>query len=477
MAVLGAKAQSNMAFYPLEEQFNSSDFNPAFLNSREKFTFSIFPVGGSSIGYNNQEIIKELVLTSLHGITSDDEYKKVLQSITDRTSFNQNIESTLLTFTARTNIGFFNFRIKETQNFAAAVKGELTSFVFNKDIQSATIDRIQNLPAQAMHFREYSIGYSLPSQNHRFTAGIRPKIYFGKAAFFSGLSGSVQKDSANYMLRAGGKVKISIPMTQTPPTGDANSALDLGGKNSLKYLMNSGNPGFGIDLGIKYKITSDLALSVSVMDLGKIEWKSNLNSKIFDGEYPISETKVTSNIIGDQTEIITKNFINSSFSDSISNIFKQGLDTTEFSSAMPVNLFAGIKYRLNPKVNISLVDRYLYLKNLKSNSFTLLAEFNVNKKLSVSAGYSVISNSYTNLPLAFLYKIDFGQFYIGTDNILSFIVPSISDYAGLTFGTCFYLFRNRNLSNSITEDYPFYEPKKPKRNSKNGLIWKENADF
>lgn len=477
MSVLSVDAQSNMAFYPLEEQFNSSDFNPAFLNTRERFAFSIFPIGGSSIGYNNQEIIKDLVLTSLHGITSDDDYKRVLQSITDRTSFNQNIESTLLTFTARTNIGFFNFRIKENQNFAAAVKGELSSFVFNKGIQSATIDRIQNLPAQAMHFREYSIGYSLPARNHKFTAGIRPKIYFGKAAFFSGLSGSVQKDSANYKLSAGGKVKISIPMTQTPPSGDSNSALDFGGKNSIKYLMNQGNPGFGIDLGIKYKITSDLIFSMSVLDLGKIEWKSNLNSKIFDGEYQIPETKVTSKIIGNQTEIITKNFNNYSFSDSISNIFKQGIDTTEFSSAMPVNVFAGIKYRLNRKVNISLVDRYLYLKNLRANSFALLADIEVNKELSVSTGYTMISHSYSNLPLAFLYKMDFGQFYVGTDNVLSFIIPSVSDFAGFTFGTCFYLFRNRNRSKSITEDFPFYEPKRPKRNSKNGLIWKENTDF
>jgi hypothetical protein len=477
MTALGTKAQSNMAFYPLDEQFNSSDFNPAFLYSREKYTFSIFPIGGTSIAYNNQEIIKDLVLESLHGITSDDDYKKVLQSITDRSSFNQNIESTLLTFTARTKIGFFNFRITENQNFTAAVKGELTSFVFNKDIQSATINRIQNLPAQGMHFREYSIGYSLPSKNHKFTAGIRPKIYFGKAAFFSGLSGSIVKDSANYILRAGGKVKLSIPMTKTPASGDSVGTLDLSGRNLINYLTNSSNPGFGIDLGIKYKITPDLTLSASVLDLGKIEWKSNLNSKIFDGEYSISETKVTSNNLGGNAEIITKNFNNASFSDSISNIFKQGIDTTEFSSTMPVNVFAGIKYQVNPKVNISLIDRYFYLKNLKSNSFSILADIEINKKLSVCTGYSVISNSHTNLPLAFLYQKDFGQIYLGTDNILSFLLPTVSDFAGLTFGTCFYLFRNRNLSNSITEDYPFYRPKNTKRNPKTGLIWKENTDF
>jgi hypothetical protein len=140
---------------------------------------------------------------------------------------------------------------------------------------------------------------------------------------------------------------------------------------------------------------------------------------------------------------------------------------------MPVSIYAGIKHQLNPRLNISLIDRYVYLKNMNHNSLSFLVGFDINKKLSVSTGYCTISNSYANLPLAFLYKMGIGQMYIGTDNLLSFIIPSISDFAGISFGTCFYLFKNSGSSNSISDDYPFYKPKKQRRNPKTGLIWKE----
>ena len=477
LAVTGVMAQSNLAFYPLEDHFNSSDFNPAFLYSPEKFTFSIFPFGGSSITFNNQQVIKELVKQSLHGITSDDDYKNVINSITNRSYFNQNVESILVSFTLRSRFGFFNFQIKENQNFSAAVKGELSNFIFSKNIASATIDRIQDLPSQAMHYREYSFGYSLPGHGQKFTWGIRPKIYFGKAAFFSGLYGSIQKKSSDYTLHVGGKVKLSIPMSSSSTAQDTTSAVALGGKNLMNYLLNSGNPGFGIDLGFKYRITPQLTISMSALDLGKIDWNTNLNSKIFDGEYPISKKKVNSKVYENGTEIITKNFKNYSFSDSISNIFNQYLDTTKFSGKMPVKIFGGIKYRLNQKVSISLTDRYIYLKNLNSNSFALIFDIDLNKDLSISTGYSVISNSYSNLPLAILLKKDFGQFYIGSDNILSFIIPSISDFAGFTFGTCFYIFRRKNSSGSKSVDFPFYRAKNPRRDQKTGLILKESIDL
>jgi hypothetical protein len=459
LAVLASKAQPNLALYSLEEQFNSSSFNPAFLHPKEKFTISIFPFGGTSIGYNNQQIIKSLVKQTLSGISSDDDYKKVLQSLTDRSNFTQDLESTLLTFTARLKAGNFNFRIKEIQNFSTSLKGQLTSFIFNNDIQSAVIGQNQNLPAQAMHYREYSLGYSLPSRNHKFSAGIRAKIYFGKAAFRSGLSGSIQNNSNNYILRAGGKINLSIPLVQTSQDGGSASTFSLGGSNTMNYIMNSGNTGFGADLGIKYNINPKLDFSLSIIDLGRIDWKTNLNSKVFDGEYPISNKNISVNISGDGTEILTKNFNNSSFVDSIPNIFEQTHDTTKFTTSLPMNIYAGIKYRISPKITISLVDRYMVLKDLNYNSFAVMTSFEINKMLSVSAGYATISNSYNNIPIALLFKEDWGQFFFGTENLLAFIIPSQADFAGISFGTCFYLFRNKNLSKSLSNNYPFYRKK------------------
>jgi len=476
LAVLGSKAQPNLAFYPLEEQFNAASFNPAFLHPKEKFTMSIFPFGGTSIGYNNQQVIKGLVKQTLSGISSDDDYKKVLQSLTDRSAFTQDLESTLLTFTARLKPGNFNFRIKEIQNFSTSLKGQLTSFIFNNDLQSAVIGQIQHLPALAMHYREYSLGYSLPFRNHKFSAGIRAKIYFGKAAIVSGLSGSIHNISNNYILRAGGKINLSIPLVQTPQDGESATTFSLSGSNTMDYLMNSGNTGFGADLGIKYNINPNLVFSLSIIDLGRIDWKTNLNSKVFDGEYPIFSGNISTDISGDGTETITKNFRNSSFADSIPNIFEQTYDSTKFTTSLPVNIYVGIKYRLSPKITISLVDRYMLLKDLNYNSFALMVGFDVNKMLSVSTGYTTFSNSYANIPLALLFHEDWGQIFFGTENLLAFIIPSHSDFAGISFGTCFYLFKNRNLSKFLSDDYPFYRKRSIRRNRNTGLIVKEYSE-
>lgn len=69
MAVSAVKAQTNIAFYPLEEQFNSYSFNPAFLNPSGRFTFSIFPFGGMSVAYNNQAAVNQMATKFLQGNT------------------------------------------------------------------------------------------------------------------------------------------------------------------------------------------------------------------------------------------------------------------------------------------------------------------------------------------------------------------------------------------------------------------------
>jgi len=327
-----------------------------------------------------------------------------------------------------------------------------------------------------MHYREYSLGYSLPFRNHKFSAGIRAKIYFGKAAIVSGLSGSIHNISNDYILRAGGKINLSIPLVQTPQNGESSTTLSLSGSNAMEYLMNSGNTGFGADLGIKYNITPKLGFSLSVIDLGRIDWKKNLNSKVFDGEYPIFIGNISSDISANGTEILTKNFRNSSFADSIPNIFNQTYDTTTFTTSLPVNIYAGIKYRINPKITISLVDRYMLLKNLNYNSFAMMASFELNKQLSVSTGYTTISNSYTNVSLALLFQGDWGQMFLGTENLLAFVIPSHSDFAGISFGTCFYLFKNKNLSKSLSDDYPFFRQKSTRHNHNTGLIVKEYSE-
>ncbi len=459
-----------MAFYPFESQFSSSDFNPAFLKSNHKFTFSILPLGGTNIGYNNQQVIRSLVSKVLSGITTDKDYRDILESMANRSTVNQNIESALLSFTYRSKYGFLNFRIKEVENFSVHLKGELTDFIVLPGIQSTVITKIQTLPAQAMHYREYSLGYSLPGTNRKLTAGFRAKLYFGKASFFSGLSGRIQNESGDYILKTDGKVMMSLPEVKILNEDGSTSTDSFTGRKVLDYLFNYGNKGLGIDLGINYRIVPNLSVSLSVIDLGKIRWKSKLNSKSFDVNFAFNKDSIKTELNTVGEEIISKKY-DEPFIDPVSKEFKPAVDRlTPFSGKIPLTFYSGLKYNISPSLMISLVDKYVMIKDLSYNSSSIMASFKLNSKISVSTGYAVVDKSFTNIPVAVLINKDFGQIYFGTDNLAAYVIPSASNFAGFTFGTCFYLFRERDKLIDPSEDFPFYQPLKHNRNRKNGLL-------
>jgi hypothetical protein len=471
MIVTLAKAQPGLAFYAFDDHFNSSSYNPAFLTSPEKFTLSIFPMAGTSLGYNNPAVFNKLVPKFISGVTTNDDYREVLKNMVDWSYFHQNLESSLLSFTYHSKIGFFNFRIKENEYFSAAFDGELSRFLMKTSIQSVVLGQSQNLFAQAIHYREYSLGYSFKSSTDRFYAGIQAKMYFGKSAFYSGFSGSIQGTTSGYDLKTSGIVNISIPDSYLTSDGEVTRVSFSGKSNTMDYLLNSGNTGFGVDLGIKYKVTPDLTFSMSVIDLGKINWKSNVNSRNLEGNQPLPATNITKTTNAQGLDIITKGSGSDTYSDHIEHLDNVP-DSASFSRTLPVNFYMGIKYQLNPGLTVSFTDRYLMLKGLNYNSFSASANIDINKKLTISAGYSIIGNSYTNIPVALLYNANFGQIYLGTDNLTSILLPSISEFAGISFGTCFYLSRKRNLYGEPSEELPFYRPRKKRNIQKNGLLLK-----
>jgi len=471
------KAQTNMAFYPFENQFNSFNYNPAFLTSKGQFTFSIFPLAGINIGYNNQNEIKTLVSKLLSGINEDNEYIDLVKSMVNRPTFFQKLESELLTFTYRSKKGFLNFRIMENASISTSVKGPVSEFMILPEVRSVAIDKVQRIPALILHFREYSIGYSMPPGHKKLVAGIRVKLYFGKGVFSSGISGSVQNQSGNYFLKTTGKGNMSMPEeTIYNPDGTVTSVPSLKNSSLTSYLMNSRNPGLGADLGFKYQITPKISFSVSVIDLGKINWKSNLNSKNFDGIYNF---KPTSYSIGYDkgSEIITKTSDSISFTDSESFEFKVTQVKSPFSTSLPLTLYAGVNYQVNPNLKLNLVNRYIFLKDMNHHTLSLTANFDIDKNISVNTGFSVIGNTYNNIPFAILFNRDFGQIYMGTDNLLSFLAPSVSEFSGLSFGTCFYLFRKRDLYSNPTEDFPYHKPKKLRKVKDDGRMLKEYPEF
>jgi hypothetical protein len=444
VSVLPGQAQTNMVFYPTENQINSPSLNPAFLTSQNKFTLSVFPLSGLNVGYNNQLVIKNMLFNILKGKQTQEDFKAVFNSMVKLDLFYQRMENNLLSFGYNSRFGSFDFRVKENMQLMADLKGDFSELVTNTSLLTFSPGKQQTFPAIALYYREYSMGFAKDVVREKLTVGLRVKLYFGKSSMSSDVRGEQVVNGTNSIgLSTSGTLKISTPLQIVTDDDGVLTAVELAdGFTVGNFLMNSKNTGAGFDIGLNYKPTPDLALSASLVDVGAIKWNNNLNTMRFNGSGKIE--------LGP----------NSSTSQDFDQLYKIELENTPFSTRLPTTIYAGLKYRANSQLNLSLVDRFVSTRSMSFNSLSVTGIYDVKKNLSISSGYSIIGNSFSNFPFAVLYTGETGQYYIGTDNLLSMVVPSASDFSGITFGMCFFLFRGKVKYKQQPEYLPFYKEKK-----------------
>lgn len=469
--VLHGKAQTNMVFYPIENQFNSPNLNPAFLTSQSKYTLGIFPLSGINLGYNNQLVIKNMLINILHGNNTNDDFREVFSSMVKLDLFYQRTETNLITLGYNSDLGSFDFHVKENIQLMTDIKGEFSEFLTNNSSQTILINKSQTFPALALHYREYSLGYAKEIIKKKLSVGVRAKVYFGKSSMASEVNGVVVQRDQNIYLQTHDKLKLSVPIHIVPDADSLLRTVTLDDNFTFgDYLMNSKNIGVGFDLGFNYKLTPDLVLSASVIDVGSIKWNNNLNTMIFKGEYQFPHNF----IVASDNGVLTRNQDFSSETVDFPELYKVKIDKLPYSTRLPVTFYTGLKYRLDPRLNINLVNRYISTQTMSFNSLTVTGIYDIKKNLMISTGYSIIGKSYSNIPFAILYTCDTGQYYFGTDNLLSIIAPSTAEFSGITFGMCFFLFKNKSKYKTQPEYLPFYKEKKTISVNRNGLI-KGNA--
>lgn len=465
VSAIHPKAQTNMVFYPIENQNNSLGFNPAFLTTQRNYSFSIFPLSGMNVGYNNQLVIKDMVTNILKGNQTNDDFREVFNSMLKLDLFYQRMETNLLSFGFNSGFGSFDFRIKENMQIMTNLKGEFSDFLTSNSSQAVLVNNPQIFPALALHYREYSLGFAREIIKEKLTLGLRAKLYIGKLSVKSDVQGQVVQNSDDkYLLQINNPLYISFPIHIVQNADGSLKSVEPSDDFSVgSYLTNSKNMGVGVDIGLTYKINPDFVLSASVLDLGKINWKSNLNQMTFDGKYQFPQNYIVSDVNG----VLIRNADFTADKVNFEELYKVTIAKSPYSTWMPITIYSGLKYKANPNLSLNILNRLVTTKNMNFNSTSITGVYNVKKNLAITSGYSIIGKSYNNIPFAIQYTSEAGQYFIGTDNLLSFMVPSLAQFSGATFGMCLFLFRSKTKYEEQLKYLPFYQKKKQKKGTNN----------
>lgn len=265
-------------------------------------------------------------------------------------------------------------------------------------------------------FAEIGLQYSVKLlENDVLQLGIRPKLILGFVNVQTATSDlGLTTNEETFGLQLDGSYAINTSL----PVDDDGEFVNPG----------TSNMGFGIDLGASYRITDNIEVSASLIDLGSIKWTNQpRNFFATDGNWEFNGFELDGSIfdVGNSTDTLFEGFVDKML-DSLNRQF--GADTTDlaYTTSLPTHLNLAGNFHFGEKHNVGALINLRKPQDKLKAAFTLSYGYEINKKYSLHANYSIYNRSFVNLGVGASARFGPFQFYAMSDNIIgtmNFLFP------------------------------------------------------
>ncbi|MEI7421601.1 MAG: DUF5723 family protein [Prolixibacteraceae bacterium] len=432
------EAQPN-TFYFMKGLPQTKELNPSRAGVKNGFYISMPLISAVDISLNtNNWSVNDLIRNGT-GLQKDSmvyDLGNLISKFGTKNFLFETTSWTLIDFGWKKKNKAYSFSISEHLLIEPFVSQDFANLVFygNEKYMGSAYNS-GNFGLSAMHYRQFAFNFS-KDLNSIFTIGGTGKVLFGMAGVHtSGLNISTYMPSSGERvnLSAGGTIHMSAPVIITQnPTNDYNFNTQ-GDFSALKYLLNFSNPGFALDLGVTAKINKKLDLSMSLIDIGLISWSDHVTN--FTGQGSFTYQGINLNDPSQKpptTKLLTP--LVHQLRDSIVKAFPLDLNTSKFYSLLPFKLYLGAEYRLSNKFTLGGLARVRMFNNMFHTSGTASLNMTVRRNLSLTAAYSILESTYTNIGAGILLRAGFFQIYGATDNLLAPFYPLAASNISIRLG-------------------------------------------
>ena len=432
-------SQQNHTMYIMHYLPESNLLNPAVPISC-KWYIGIPVLSSLHLNYANSSFSYNTLFKNLGNGVYETDIDKAVKKLHFRNLIGTELHAQLLAIGYRKDAYSFMFTITEKNNIPVIYpkKPILLAWKGNSQFEGEKAG-FRGTSIYFNHYREYALGVSKYAGKGIYY-GLKAKLLFGKLDLNAPVTNvNVYTDPTTFNLTFDGNMKIrsSLPIVVDITDNQFNSVSYNDNVSPLQLVLNRKNPGFALDAGIIYPYSEKIEISASVIDLGFIRWRSNLNvieasgNFFYDGPFGDS--------VPDQTYF--GNLLDA-FTDSMNMTVSQ----EKYTSFLPPRLLVGATYDINEKIKAGLQSEAIFYKTKIIPSITLSAQAQTAENIHFIASYSLQYYSIKSFGLGFVLGRNPVQFYMISDDVPAMIWPLSARNINLRFGL------NINLGCNIREN-------------------------
>jgi hypothetical protein len=310
----------------------------------------------------------------------------------------------------------FGFKIKKNY-FSLNITPKVdVNFGYNKNLLGFIIKGNGDFVGKTMYFdgtgfdisayNEIGLGYAR-EVNEKLSLGGRLKLLTGIGNVSGNFDGvSLYTDEDDFSITANSTFTIN----QYGKHLINDSVAQAWGAPTI----NPSSLGAGIDFGAAYKVSDELNVFASVVDLGYLSWKDygeqlyNDGASFTFGGFPFHKIQSNDSTEGDFfTEL----------ADSLNDIFSLKKERTSYTTSLKTKIFAGANYKINKYFDADGIIHGRFFGSKFYPSVMLGVGANVGSWFRLKLSYAATNGSYDNIGAAAVFNLGAFQIYGAMDNL------------------------------------------------------------
>ncbi len=409
--ILSVKAQTSVSFQHLgNATFQNNLINPSLIPDGKWF-IGLPVLSGVHVNVNNKVSYNE-TFTKEGDRNIVDVRGKILPELQKQNMLSTKVDINLLHIGYKLDSGpLLSFTINERVEGDFLYSEQLVDYVFGAgNIDYLNTDtKISKVSLLASHFREFGLGLAAPV-NDQLTVGIRGKylVGFSNVSTPGNAKADLRSDGEAFQINANWEnAQFRTSGLNILQTQNGFSSSDLS-----SHLIMNGNKGLALDLGGTYKLNRYYTLTGSILDIGFINWKEDIDNEVL-ADTSFRYNGVNLEALGD---------IRQTLEDSLFSKFETDPNTDAYRAWLPITAQGSWIYHYSQKTDfyVTVGSRYI------QRQFKMLYGGGVTQKFGKvftgSLSVTKLPQQFFNVGAAIAVKGGPVQMYMAADQVINFSV-------------------------------------------------------